>query len=181
VQNFAVSPLFKLLLSLSFYLQKSKWSEWTTPAKPHSLSIAHHHKRQHKRFRHHRLIRSKCWKRGKLKWNLSGNHCGLKISTSHKFQIFNSDAPNPSWLSGNEVQIKWTTVDALRIFFLPDLNFAPSSPRHHFFAYPLSFSLLHDDKRTNERTKVFPSHVMPIRCLPLLTFCLLHGSSFFWR
>ncbi|SAM03434.1 hypothetical protein [Absidia glauca] len=41
---------------------------------------------------------------------------------------------------------------ATRIFFLPFSTFAPSSLRHHFFASPSSFSLLHDDKRMNERT-----------------------------
>jgi hypothetical protein len=37
-------------------------------------------------------------------------------------------------------------------FFFPFFIFAPSSPRHHFFASPMSFSSLHDDKRTNRRT-----------------------------
>jgi hypothetical protein len=41
---------------------------------------------------------------------------------------------------------------ATRTLFLPFFIFAPSSPRHHFFAIPLPFFLLHDDKRTNEQT-----------------------------
>jgi hypothetical protein len=47
-------------------------------------------------------------------------------------------------------------------FFCSILNFAPSSPRHHFFASTLSFSFFHDDKHTNERTNVtlpFSHHV----------------------
>jgi hypothetical protein len=67
--------------------------------------------------------------------------------------------------------------------------FLPSSPRHHFLTshcHSLYFTTINEltNERTSKRTNkryVSPSHVMFIFCLPLLTFCLLHHSSFFWH
>jgi hypothetical protein len=64
-----------------------------------------------------------------------------------------------------------TPID-FKNFFMPSLIFAPSSPRHYFFASTLSFSFLHDDKRakrTNEQTSKRTNGNSPL---------LTSGSSF---
>jgi hypothetical protein len=72
-----------------------------------------------------------------------------------------------------------TPIGLQELFFWPILTFAPSSPRHHFFASPLPLFSLHDDKRTSERTNeqtkertvTLPFSLHVRLYLPLLTFC----------
>ncbi|SAM08443.1 hypothetical protein [Absidia glauca] len=61
------------------------------------------------------------------------------------------DPAHPLLLHCVPVHSRFQTPIFHKNFFFPSLTFAPSSPRHHFFCPTLSFSLFHDNKRTNER------------------------------